>query len=52
MIKCIARQSVFDNYPAITSVIVDIQKAMFDTDPLFEDGDDGEWPEAKFYWKS
>lgn len=43
MIKCITRQSVFDNYPAITSVIVDIQKAMFDTDPLFEDGDDGEW---------
>lgn len=43
MIEHITRQFVFDNYKAITSVIVDIQKAMFDSDPLFENGDDGKW---------
>lgn len=43
MIEHITRQFVFDNYKAITSVIVDIQKAMFDSDPLFEAGDDGKW---------
>ena len=43
MIRQITRQSVFDNYKTITSEIVHIQKAMFDADPLFEDGDDGEW---------
>lgn len=43
MIEHITRKFVFDNYKAITSVIVDIQKSMFDSDPLFEDGDDGKW---------
>jgi hypothetical protein len=43
MIEHITRQFVFDNYNAITSLIVDIQKGMFDFDPLFEDGDDGKW---------
>jgi hypothetical protein len=43
MIELITRQFVFDNYKVITSQIVDIQKAMFDSDPLFENGDDGKW---------
>jgi hypothetical protein len=43
MIDHITRQFVFDNYKVITSEIIDIQKAMFDSDPLFEDGDDGKW---------
>jgi hypothetical protein len=43
MIEHITRQFVFDNYKGITSEIADIQKAMFDSDPLFEDGDDGKW---------
>lgn len=43
MVEQITRQFVFDNYQAITSVIIDIQRSMFDSDPLFEDGDDGKW---------
>lgn len=43
MIEYITRQFIFDNYKVITSEIVKIQKAMFDDDPLFEDGDDGKW---------
>ena len=43
MVEHITRQFVFDNYQAITSVIIDIQKAMFESDALFEDGDDGKW---------
>lgn len=43
MIRQITRQPIFDTYETITSTIVRIQKDMFDTEPLFEDGDDGEW---------
>jgi len=43
MIEHITRQFIFDNYKIITSEIVEIQKAMFDDDPLLEDGDDGKW---------
>lgn len=43
MIELISRQFIFDNYRTITSEIIDIQKCMFDTDTLFEDGDDGKW---------
>jgi len=43
MIELISRQSVFDNYKTLTSEIVEIQKSMFDSDPLFEDDDDGKW---------
>jgi hypothetical protein len=43
MIEHITRQFVFDNYKVITSQIVEIQKAMFDSDPIFENGDDGKW---------
>lgn len=43
MIEFITRQSIFDNYKVITSEITEIQKVMFDEDPLFADGDDGKW---------
>jgi len=43
MIEYITRQFVFNNYKVITSEIANVQKAMFDDDPLFEDQDDGKW---------